>query len=349
MASSAIVVGAGINGLLIARELLERGWKVQVLDRGSVPNALSASHGRHRLIHPWASGENGRAQDAHLAVELWHELLHEISFDGFVQTGVMVANLDAASSVRSRRYSPESESISYDETCRLMPQLVGGSFYDATLYPQFGCLLADQILCTICEYLKKRGVDLLSHHAVRRIDARAGKVELQSGDVFQSDLIVVAAGTGTSGLGGLFDDTGITFDAKCMRCYVFYFDPGASQVDLGPLCWISLGSGDLWGMPAVRGIPAKLGCGQLTHESDPVLAEEDVGNIRSQVVSEYAKLYPKFSALVGGQIRFNHWTQFSTTAQYHVSKRLIVITACSGGGFKFAPLTAKRICMAEID
>ncbi|WP_414470953.1 NAD(P)/FAD-dependent oxidoreductase [Microvirga sp. M2] len=208
MPASALVVGAGINGLLIGLELVRRGWTVRILDRGGIPNERSASHGRHRLIHPWKSKGHGELSDAKLALALRHELLSEIGYDGFVGTGVIVVNSDEITGVLSKAYSRSAENISYDDTCKLMPQLAGGRFLNSTLYPEYGCLLADQILYALAEYLSKQGVGLLPHQDVHRIDQFDGRVVLSNGDKLQADLVFVSAGAGTGHLTGMREPSG---------------------------------------------------------------------------------------------------------------------------------------------
>ncbi|MDH2400947.1 FAD-dependent oxidoreductase [Bradyrhizobium sp. SSUT18] len=84
-------------------ELVRRGCSVRVIDQGEIPNQFSASHGKHRLLHPWKS-DPSRGLDAHAALELWDKLLRELECDGFSRTGVIVANTDAESYEQSIRY-----------------------------------------------------------------------------------------------------------------------------------------------------------------------------------------------------------------------------------------------------
>ncbi|MDH2343601.1 FAD-dependent oxidoreductase [Bradyrhizobium sp. SSUT77] len=347
MSTSALVVGAGINGLLVALELARRGCSVRVIDQGEIPNQFSASHGKHRLLHPWKS-DPSRGLDAHAALELWDKLLRELECDGFSRTGVIVANTDAESYEQSIRYSPSSVVLSYEDTCRLMPQLAGGQFMNAILYPEFGCLFADRILYSVCDYLSKLGVVLMPRCEVSRIEADSGRVELLDGRRMYADLVFISAGTGTHKIRGALDGLSGTIKATTMRCYVMYLDPNAAGTEFGPFSWASLGGGDLWGMPNVRGIAPKLGCGQLTTPHDPDEPSEDLDAISRRIIREYSKLYPQFSALTG-RVRFNHWTLFSTPDSFHIRDKAIIMTACSGIGYKFAPLTAQKVCTAVLD
>ena len=65
------VVGAGIAGLATAWALAQRGYRVTVIDQGPIPNPLSASHDRHRLIRYFYPDESGYCLMVGQAYEAW--------------------------------------------------------------------------------------------------------------------------------------------------------------------------------------------------------------------------------------------------------------------------------------
>lgn len=86
-----LVAGAEINGLMTAHLLLREGAHVTLCDCGPIPNPGAASHGRHRLVHPWHQGEDlSVAADAERALSSWQKILKELGIDGFETTGVLV-------------------------------------------------------------------------------------------------------------------------------------------------------------------------------------------------------------------------------------------------------------------
>ena len=77
----AIIVGAGIYGLLTALHLRKEGVDVVVLERGSIPNPSCASVDRDRMIraaHPGRPGLTRRIADAYAE---WSRLSDELGKD----------------------------------------------------------------------------------------------------------------------------------------------------------------------------------------------------------------------------------------------------------------------------
>ena len=114
-----IIVGAEINGLLLARELMYRGWKVIVCDQGSIPNPNGASHGMHSFIHP-----RSIAKDANDALRRWKSILSEIRFTGFLDTGVVVVNQTKTDSERILSFDETAMELGCGEVIESIPQLI---------------------------------------------------------------------------------------------------------------------------------------------------------------------------------------------------------------------------------
>ncbi len=346
MNKKAIVVGAGINGLLLTKELLGRGWSVTVCDAGPIPNPNSASYGRHRLIHPWNHPSSKVApQSASEALIYWEAVLSDIQFRSFCKTGVAVVNKTEENSNHSLNCDSNAIELSHQKAVDLMPQLKGGDFFNLTLYPKFGCLLADQILQQLVLFLAKDDrVCFRPNFKISWIDTHLTSVTGSDGEIVYGDRIFVVAGAGTSLLA---TQVGVNLPATSMRCYVLYIKgKGNEPCKFGTPCWASLGlEHDLWGMPSVRGIPAKLGCGTITHQCEidaPLMRQND---IVEKIVKTYSDSYPQFfSGNELFELRFNHWTMFNFVEQFHVVQNVIFTAICSGVGFKFAPAVVKNIC-----
>lgn len=340
----AVVVGAGINGLLLAKELFDRGWSVTVCDQGSIPNPNSASHGKHRLLHPWSHPSGNVALDAGEALVRWKTILSEIKLNGFYDAGVVVVNKTKADSEHSVSLDKNSVELSDGKAIELMPQLKGGNFHNITFYPGYGCLLADQILKRLVSFLADKGVHFRPDFKVEKVDPQLPSVTDSRGDVICGDKIFVAAGTGTT---ALTEQVNIGCGGQAMRCFVLYLGGGTETLTrLGSPCWASLiVDDDLWGMPPVQGISAKLGCGDLTHQCQTDEQLINPTEVIEDIVKRYRDNYPLFfSGRETFRLDFNHWTKFETRERIHVVDNAIFTAACSGVGFKLAPVVAKEIC-----
>lgn len=342
----AIVIGAGINGLCIVKRLLSKGWQVELFDRGAIPNEKSASHGRHRLIHPWQKTSSNDVRSAAQALSSWKTLLNDLRFDGFIQTGVVVANTTQADSDYSRARDENSTRISRAEAESLMPQLSQGKFFDITLYPEFGCLLADQILYHLVRDVVASGAVIYPNHEIIDVKTDEASILCRDGQSFAGDIVVA---TGSYGARPLMRAAGVPAFAQPMRCYVLYVvHDGTDGSRSGKFCWASLGSDiDLWGMPPLKGIPGKLGCGDLTACMDPE-SPSDLAAVKEKLLSKYRHRFPLFlTDARETALHYNHWTLFDREEIVTTHDKMILVTACSGGGFKFAPETA-NLAMTRI-
>ncbi len=87
--ASAIVVGAGIFGASLARELAERAWSVTLVDRYPPGHVRAASGGETRLIRSAHGGDAWYVRSARRAWQRWLQLEEETGVPLLVQSGVV--------------------------------------------------------------------------------------------------------------------------------------------------------------------------------------------------------------------------------------------------------------------
>ena len=90
----AVIVGAGINGLCTARALHRRGWAVEVVEAGPVPNPQAASWDRHRMfrVHYPEPEMAARMRDALAA---WEALWLDLGRSHYVERGTLALSRTA--------------------------------------------------------------------------------------------------------------------------------------------------------------------------------------------------------------------------------------------------------------
>ena len=298
MAKKFIIVGAGINGLMCAYHLLKQNkLDIQIYDQNQIPNPKSASFGKHRLIHPWSN--NGCvqiAQKALSALSLWQDILNDIDSDSFEQTGVIALdNKDASSQFTSKINLRLLPVTTIGELIPLLEDVESGYINH---FPQFGVLFADKIMTDLVQYLQKNGVQFHEGNSAVSIDAHRGEVCFFDGEIVTGDKIIIAAGYGADAIvQSSFKEYQWSLPSfRPMRCYVAYVKHPKIRIDEIFPAWASLGVGDMWGLPPLRGIPMKLGCGDFTKPSDP-LAADDSHTISQEIVESYKQLFPKFEGL----------------------------------------------------
>src|SRR5205823_11427237 len=116
----AIVVGAGINGVVAAIELRKRGHEVALVDPGPLPHPLAASTDISKAVRAAYGGDEDYTALAEQSREIWRqwnlkfgvELYHEIGFLFMRQRPIQKKK-------RSEEHTSELQSLAY-LVCRLL-------------------------------------------------------------------------------------------------------------------------------------------------------------------------------------------------------------------------------------
>ena len=344
----AVIVGAGVNGLATAWALVRRGWTVEVLDRGPIPNPEAASWDRHRLIRAQYAGFPGYAARLPAAFAAWERLWADLGRSHYVERGVLALSRLPGDWTDRARAAFDAGGVAYDllepaEVARRFPAFETDGVRYGLHSPRGGVLLADRILGDVARWLELRGVALRPDTPVERVDAAAGRVRGPAGAA-AGDVVVLAAGVGLRALAP--EMAGF----RAHRATVLYLDP---PVELAPAwaeapAWVDLGGeDDLWGIPPVAGIPLKLGYGRYTAPGDP--ARE-----RTTTDADAAAIRAAYAGRLRGIGRFV--LRAGVTSFYLMAPderfllrrdgRAVVLTADSGHGFKFGALTGEDVAAA---
>jgi sarcosine oxidase len=121
----AVIVGAGINGLATARALIVRGWRVEVLDRGPIPNPEAASSDRHRLIRAQYAGQPGYAARLGDAFAAWDRLWADLGRSHYLERGVLALSRAPGDWTDRSRAAFDAAGMPYE---RLDPAAVAARF-----------------------------------------------------------------------------------------------------------------------------------------------------------------------------------------------------------------------------
>lgn len=342
---SAIVVGAGINGLATARGLLRRGWKVTVLERGPVPNPEAASTDAHRLIRAHYPGRPVACRRIGPALAAWDALWRDLGAAHLEPTGMIaLSRAEGDWTDRARATFAEAgvlhEVVPAGEIARRFPHLEPGGVRYALRTASGGALMAGDILAGLARWLAARGAEIRAGTPALAADP-AGIVETPSGRL-EADFVLLAAGTGLPALCPLPLPPLVP-----QRCVVVWAE---IPDDLRPLwrdapCWTDLGlEEDLWGMPPMRGLPAKLGSGPHTVPGDP-----ETG--RGVTEADTAAILGAYVGRLRGAERFRavrtaaNFYMLAPESRFHLAAegRLAALAADSGHAFKFGALTGEEV------
>ncbi|WP_181702773.1 NAD(P)/FAD-dependent oxidoreductase [Chthonobacter albigriseus] len=338
------VVGAGIGGLTLARALAGRGAKVDVVEQGPVPNPVSSSHDEHRVIRHAYGAFEGYGRMMPSAFAAWDRLFADLGTRHFAQTGsifVLRGNEDyaARSAAVMRETGATMREIPLDALADRLPMINPAGVKSAFETPADGMLFNTRILGDLTVHLSRMGVTFHPFTAVTAVDAERGVVSTSRGEI-GADAVVVAAGAWMPKLLPSLAETAVP-----SRQAVVYLAPPvgfAERWSKAPVVVDFAGDQGIYTIPPREGTRLKVGDHVFTMTGD---ADDD----RTARADDVARLLDAIDASFVG---FDGYTVLERKICYYtvrpeeaflarpIGTRGWVLSACSGHGFKFAPLIA---------
>jgi sarcosine oxidase len=259
--TEAVVVGAGVFGLAVARELAGRGWSVQLIDQ--LPAGTSGpSTARLRILRCSHGADEWYTDSAWRGRAGWLELAAECGRELFVQCGVLLfaggasgTDWEQASLAMLPRLGIPVERLAVDELAGRFTGLDGHGADFVVYEPAAGVLRAREAVLALQASAIRRGVRVLQ--ATAHPD---GAGVLVDGRRLDADLVVWAVGPG---LPRLFPGlTSVTEVPEGMVEFPPPAAPSASPVGSaaarpGP-AWVDRGR-DIYGLPALDGLGERVG------------------------------------------------------------------------------------------
>lgn len=312
-----VVVGAGVMGLAAAAALARRGHTVDVREQFELDHARGSSHGRSRIFR-LAYPDPEWVALAQEALAGWRELEREtgeqlLVLDGLLELGeTSEAALDAC--------GVAWEAIAPDDVQRRFGVQADGR---ALLQPEAGYVRADRARHA---FLARGGFEVHERSEVRSL----AEVD--------AEIVVVTAGSWAA---KLLEPEGIELPVRATRETVAYFRLEQAQIP----SVIEYGSGPGHSMYALRdpvhGLKAGAHMsGQPADPSSPPEPDDDVAAAVGAWVAE------RFPAADPEPVALDTCLYTSTDDERFVLERrgrIVVGSACSGHGFKFAPAVGMRL------
>ena len=342
-----IVAGLGAMGSATAAHLATRGKKVLGLERWSPGHRYGSSHGDSRIIremyfeHPMYVPILGRAY------ELWAELGQRTGKDLLhVAGGLMIGPEDGMLVTGTRRsakeYNLAHEVLSPAEVKERYPAFELRSDYVAVLDPRAGYL--DPEVCNGAHWAVARelGADLRECEPALSWTADNDGVSVTTPvDTYHADHLVLAVGARTLSL-----LNGIPLSLEIERQVVFWLEPDIRSRNYDasrfPIYIHEYAEGAVcYGFPRLsRGVKASgMHSGEKSANADEVrrsVNENEVEPLRdalSNILPELASA----PVLESDVCIFTNTPDHDFVIDFHPEfPRVVVSSACSGHGFKFA-------------
>ena len=321
-----VVVGAGVMGLATARELRRAGRDVVVCEQFELGHDRGSSHGGSRIVR-LSYPEERWVRLAQESFPLWRELEAEsgrslLDLNGTLDLGDWAPNRDALTVCGVPFEVLDAGQIEHRFGIRADPG-------DRGLFQADGGIIrADTALEALAE-----AVELREHVRVRSVDEDGDGVV--AGEV-RARVAVVTAGAWAPGLVGV--------DATPTAETVSYFEldrPVPSVIDT------TTGAHSGYALTAPGGV-LKAGLHQTGRPTDPGAAAVPDRELAARTAAWIERRFPE--AGPPGQTETCLYT-IRANDEFLLERRgrIVVGSACSGHGFKFAPVVGRRLAALALE
>jgi sarcosine oxidase len=326
MQAEVVVVGAGVMGLATAWRLAREGRDVIVLEQFPFGHARGSSHGRSRIFR-LAYPEEEWVRLAQESLEGWRELEAESGEELVGLTGLveLVDDLKESSLEALSACGVETEVLDGSELERRF-DVRAPEGWIGMLQPEAGFVRADRALAAFRAAAERRGARVVCESRVASLE------ELEAAAV------VVTAGAWAR---PLLEQAGIELPVVETRETVAYFRLERESPPPSVVTMIHHGHGSYSLADPVHGL--KVG----HHHAGPVADPDEDGAPEQAIVEEGREGAGRTFRLAEPEPVGTETCLYTNTddERFVLERhgRIVVGSACSGHGFKFAPAVGTRL------
>ncbi|HEU4487736.1 MAG TPA: FAD-dependent oxidoreductase [Actinomycetota bacterium] len=328
-----VVVGAGVMGAATAWWLTRSGATTLLIERFHIGHNRGSSHGSSRIFR-LSYPDTRYVRMAQEALELWRQAEAESGEELLLTTG----GLDLGPGIEANHAAlaecgASSEMLTEQELKSRFEFLncAGPGLFQA----DSGIVRAERAWSTFAAMACDRGAKLVEGTVVERVEASAeGAIVHTVAGRIECRACVVTAGAWAQ---GLLAGAGIEIDTRPTRESVFYFSyTGPPPPTVAE-----------WVTPLRYALPApEVGLKVGEHLAGPTTDPDALGKVdsgsRERMESWAAARFPGLGELLHAETcLYTNTPDASFVLERHGS--IVVGSPCSGHGFKFAPLTGKRL------
>jgi len=353
------IIGLGAMGSASLHALALRDAKVIGFDQLSPPHTVGSSHGHTRIIreayyeHPLYVPLVRRAYD------LWESLERDAGKALLLKTGGVMVGPESGSLVRGALESARTHAIAHEmldarTISERFPAYRPHDDWVGLLEHRAGMLFPERCIHAFLSGARSRGAELRLNEAVRRWSS-AGKhvvLETMTGK-YEVDRVVVAAGPW---LPNLLDSLAMLLPLEIERQLSHWFQPtNAHDRYLAPGCPVGLWEtreNELFATLPDEGHGVK--CGM--HHAGAPTSPDSVDRKVSDAENEAARLLlDDIMPGAGGRVRESRVCLYTNTPDRHFiidwldGGRVLVVSPCSGHGFKFASAIGEIVSQLVLD
>ncbi len=346
-----IIVGGGIAGLSTAWALIKRGHTVTLIEKGTIPNPLAASGDHHRIIRRAYPAASGYAPMITEAFEAWDSVWQDIGANHYDARGFVLFSHYDGDDADIFRQGLDAGGFDYDylkdaDWQTRFPFIERDKMQWGVFSPEGGELHCRKIAVGLRDWLLQQGAVLHEKTDVIAIDTENAVVTIAGGGTLSADRVVVAAGGWTPDLIAHIQE-----QLTIYRTAVVYMNPPAHHaaaweaspviLDIGGkiegyVLPPSGGAGLKFGSTQHRRLAANADTNRTPRENE---GHEMLGYFKG-VIRDLEQYQPL--DVVTCAYTFTNDENF-TAEQFG---RALVVSACSGHGYKFGSALGRRAANA---
>jgi len=344
--SDVVVIGAGAMGSAAAYALARRGARVTAIDRFAPPHARGSSHGRTRIIREAYFEHPAYVPLVRRAYQLWAELERETGRALFRRTGGLTLGAEdgvlVSGALRSaREHAVDHEVLDGGALRRRVPALAPPPNTVAVLEHRAGILFPERCVEALRAAARARGARLLTEERVLRWDASSGFVSVTTDrGVHRARRVILAAGAWLAQLAPALG-VPLTVERQVIHWITPHRHPERVSARHLPVAIWEYAPGCMFYVIPDVGDGLKAA---LHHQGPTVDPDAPVAPATPTEQAGVLALVDRYLNDAAGIVSESATCLYTNTPDGHFVidahpglPEVIVASACSGHGFKFAP------------
>jgi sarcosine oxidase len=351
-----VVAGLGVMGAAATRELSRRGLRVVGLDRFRPPHRNGSSHGHTRIIREAYFEHPAYVPLVQRAYELWAELERATGRRLFVACGGLMMGAPDGPLVTGALRSAQEHDLAHEmldaaEVRRRFPAFTPDEGMVALLEPRAGLLMPEDCVRSLLDMAAADGAELRVDETVLSWEPSGDGVAVRStAGTVTAGALVIAAGAWLPAL------LGLDWPLEVERQVLHWFEPRRDALaHAAPGCPISLiepAPGRVFATFPDLGDGVKCG---IHHEGEVI----DPDALRPPDAADEARsreLMERYMPGANGRLRDAMACRYTNTPDHHFvidhhprSERVLVLSPCSGHGFKFGSAVGEVAAELVVD
>jgi sarcosine oxidase/sarcosine oxidase subunit beta len=350
------IIGGGIGGLSLAWALARAGHQVTVFDAAALPNRHGSSVDDGRIIRHVYGTMEGYAAMMPAAHRAWAALFAETGANRLLPCRALYVLREDGPWQDAAHRALDAAGLSLtllDEAAlAALPMINRAGVLKVVEVQGSGILAAQAILADLLALLPRAGVAIAAETPVAALEPDAGVLRLASGERVEADAVVVAAGIGAA---ALLPDAAREAGLRASVQTLAYLEPPArfaAAWDAAPMLLCRLPghpAGGVYVLPPRGGVRLKLGDYATSEDADPAADHAALRADRVATLLDAGRqALADFDACRIATLRHCHYTMAPEDrfVVRRAGRRSWLLSACSGHGFKLAPLIALGLAAA---